>query len=240
MEKDELISGSELASRLKLSPAYVSSQKKAGKLKGCTYGKKYYFRKSAQALGKDPDNPYETKQKTAQSKNKLPKGNENWDVYTPEDGMKILKEREDKEKKQPKKQSNQKIEDINEDDLEDIEAEAEELLSQILEAVKDKNNNRDRALLDGLKAKASIINEYFKAENEKIKNKQLKENLFEKDEVIKILGYAGNAIRNALVNLPNNYAVNLEGMTQKQIKDYVEKDIDKILSELNKTAEQFN
>ncbi len=114
-----------------------------------------------------------------------------------------------------------------------------DLLTEIELALNDKKNVYDKALLDGLKAKAAITKTYYEAENEKIKNRKLEENLFERDEVIKILSFGMSMIRNSLINLPNNYAVTLEGMTQKQIKDFVTDDINKILEDLQSVGNQF-
>ena len=131
----------------------------------------------------------------------------------------------------------------NEDEEENIEDEqkdeAKELLDQILTAIKKGSDIDNRKKLDVLIQKARVLREYFTAKNEEIKNRKLEENLFDRDEVIKLLGFAMNMVRNSLVNMPNNYATNLEGMNQKEIKEYVSDDINKILENLQEVGNQF-
>lgn len=209
--KDELISGSELARRINVAPQYITKQKIKLKDSGCMYGNKFYFEKSSKLLGKNPNNPHESYQSRIQKKETPPK--------------KI----ESEEKPKPKKETPLKID----------KEEVEDLLSEIERTLKDKDTVYDKALLDGLKAKAAITKTYYEAENEKIKNRKLEADLFERDEVIKILSFAMSMIRNSLINTPNNYAVSLEGMNQKEIKDYVTDDINRILEDLQNVGNQF-
>ena len=234
--KDELISGAELARRLDVSQVYISKAKKDGKLIKCTYGKKFYYRKCSLALGKNPDNPHKTHNSESQKTTTTEK-EDNWTVTKGKEevNQKVNEITKDlKEKKKPRKE----IHPVSPPG--DNDKEAKTLLQQILLIVNDKDKTLNRAELDGLKLKAGILKEYFAAKNEEIKNRQLVDNLFERDEVLRILGFAMNMIRNALLNLPNNYAVNLEGLGQKQIKEYVSDDINKILTDLQETGKRFD
>ncbi|MHA1193226.1 MAG: hypothetical protein ACTSP9_13165, partial [Promethearchaeota archaeon] len=134
-----------------------------------------------------------------------------------------------------------KDEDIEDDESEnqDSDSEAKELLEQILLSVKGGNGIENRIKIDILKQKAGLLREYFTAKNEEIKNRKLEDNLFERDEVIRILSFAMNMIRNSLINLPNNYAVSLEGLSQKEIKDFTTDDTNKILEDLQNIGNQF-
>lgn len=214
-KKDELVTAAELARRLNINRSYIAKKKIALKESGCAYGNKFYFEKSSKLLGKNPNNPHESYQARIQKKETFI-NNEN-----------INEEIEEKPK--PKKQTPPKID----------KEEVEDLLSEIERTLKDKDTVYDKALLDGLKAKAAITKTYYEAENEKIKNRKLEADLFERDEVIKILSFAMSMIRNSLINTPNNYAVSLEGMNQKEIKDYVTDDINRILEDLQNVGNQF-
>jgi len=112
-------------------------------------------------------------------------------------------------------------------------------LEKIIEIINDNTNTTDKALLDGMKAKATILKEYYLAKNEEVRNRQLEKNLFTKDEVIQVLSAAMSMIRNAMINMPNNYAVNLENADKTAIKEYVTDDINKILSDLQAVGKQF-
>jgi len=212
--KDELLSGAELSKRLGINPSYLSNQKRDGKLKGCTRAKKYYYIKTCKALGRNPDDP-----QYSNNHNNIQK-----------------KQTDTKEKPKAKKQTKQKQQEsksFNSD------TEARSLLEEIESAIDNQANTKDRAYLDGLKLKASILKEYFLAKNEEIKNRKLEEDLFTKDEAIQILSAAMSMIRNAMINMPNNYAVNLENADKTTIKEYVTDDINKILSDLQAVGKQF-
>lgn len=230
MKKDELISGTELASRLKLSSAYITKQKQLGKLKGCMHGKRYYFNKSSLALGKDPNNPYETQQKLMQKK----------DTSIENDNLKVDEPKE--EVKEPKKKTiKPKIQTQPKDEnLEDKLKELESIEKQIKDAIEDSTNTSNTLLLNGLKTKTSILTEYQKSIGEKIKNKKLQENLYSKDEVVKILGTAVNMLRNGMINLANNYSVSLEGLSKQEIKEYVQEDINRLLEDFQDISRRFD
>ena len=192
--RDELISGAELAKRLEVYPAYISKQKKNGKLSKCMNGNKYYYAKSCKVLGKSKET-----------------------------------------------QSNQKISDSKKLSLpHNLETqEARTQLDKIIKIINDDRTTTDKALLDGMKLKATMLKEYYLAKNEELKNRQIEENLFTRDEVIQVLSAAMSMIRNAMINMPNNYAVNLENADKATIKEYVTDDINKMLSDLQAVGKQF-
>jgi len=193
--KDELISGAELAKRLKVSAPYITKQKKMGKLSKCMSGNKYYYEKSCKALGKNPQSKTNQDTKEDITTVSLPT-----DLTT---------------------------------------TEAITQLEKIIKVINDDSNVRDRALLDGMKSKATMLKEYFLAKNEEIRNRKLEENLFSRDEVIQVLSAAMSMIRNQMINMPNNYAVNLENADKTTIKEYVTDDINKMLSDLQAVGKQF-
>lgn len=205
-KKDELITATELAKRLKVSAPYITKNKKKLKQAKCCYGKKYYYRKSAYLLGKDPEEPGETIKALVQKRTK-PKQEEPEEITDPLDAEK--------------------------------EKDIKSLLNQIEDIIADPKANLKTVELNGLKNKAALINEYYRGKREKLKYIKEANNLYDKEDIIKILGALGNQMRNTLINLPNNYAVNLEGLEQKQIKDYVEEDINKLLEQIQNTGGQF-
>jgi hypothetical protein len=214
--KEKLITGAELARQLNVSNAFISQQKKSGKLKGCMRDKKYYFIKTCKTLGRNPDNP----------------------TYSINHNSKSQKEDTPAKQKTPiVSDAEKKIIDSSISNA--TEEEASTLLKKIIEVVNDEATTEDKALLDGLKLKASILKEYFLAKNEELKNIQLEESLFSREEVIQVLGAAMSMIRNAMINMPNNYAVNLENADKATIKEYVTDDINKILSDLQAVGKQF-
>ena len=255
---DELIPAVELAKRLKVSAAYISSKKKFLASAKCVYGKKFYFRKSSLALGKNPDNPHETRQQKEQREvaarikpirevAPIPEVEEPIETKTI-DNADILKieseyiETIDKlqienQKLKDKISSIEQIEGI--DSIEDVETQIKRLQSDILVAVSDTEATYDRAMLDGLKIKAMILKEFELAIHQGIKNKELQESTYTYDDVVVVVNQTVSIFRNSLLNLSNNYAVNLEGMTKKQIKDFVMEDINSILEDFEKTKEKF-
>ena len=231
-QKDELITGAELAKRLGVNRSYISNNKNKLKEYKCTYGKKFYYLKSCECLGRNPDDKEPSKQSELQKdikkiKKEEVQNNDNWQVIT---------DKQEIQKAIDKFAENEDEEENIEDEQKD---EAKELLDQILTAIKKGSDIDNRKKLDVLIQKARVLREYFTAKNEEIKNRKLEENLFDRDEVIKLLGFAMNMVRNSLVNMPNNYATNLEGMNQKEIKEYVSDDINKILENLQEVGNQF-
>ena len=263
-QKDELITASELARRLDVDPSHINRQRTKFKDAKCMFGKKFYYIKSCDFLGKDPNDPHKSRQSNLQTdiksdkkkstKKNIPKSNENWTVRPPKEGIEEVRKSLGISKEEEQKiisKINEGLDGIDdtqkrmaqcgtgEDENQDSDSEAKDLLDQILASVKGGNNRHNRATLDILRQKAGVLREYFTAKNEEIKNRKLEDNLFEKDEVIQILSFAMNMIRNSLINLPNNYAVNLESMEQKEIKEYVTDDVNKILEDLQNIGNQF-
>ena len=94
--------------------------------------------------------------------------------------------------------------------------------------------------LQNLENKAKILKIYFASQKEKANfDKEMKQ-LINRPTLEKIIGFTIAAIRTSLINLPNNYAVSLEGLDKVQIKDYVADDINRILSGLQNIDEKFD
>ena len=231
----ELVSGAVLSKRLGISPVYVSKKKQMLINGKCTRGNLFYFRKSALALGKDPDNVQSNLQHDLQKQVTEQK-------QIIEQKEEVKKNKEIVPKPKPKKTKPTKVISAKievEEPIENDNDKIRTLKKQIEDAVADEDNTKDSLFLNGLKTKAAILVEYQKGINEEIKNKKLTESLFSKDEVLGILTHLASSLRSSLLNLPNNYAVNLEGLTQKQIKEYVTDDINKILEQIQNTGDSF-
>jgi hypothetical protein len=223
-QKDELISGVELARRLGVKPPYITKVKKEGKLKRCFKGTKYYFRKSCLALGYNHDNLTKSKE--------LPKSTDKTILV---ENKTIQKETKKEEKTTPKTQLPKKNTENR-----DFKSDIETLYDEILTSIADPDTTRDKLTLDGLNLKAKALKEFELATAQRLKNKQLEENLYSKDEVLNIITVSVAIFRNALIDLPNNFASTLEGLNKKQIKDTSSEIINDILEEFEKTSEQFN
>lgn len=259
---DELIPAVELAKRLKVSAAYIASKRKFLTSAKCVYGKKFYFRKSSLALGKNPDNPHETRQQRQQreqqevaakikpviKENIIPEiAEEPVEIKTIDNPNNFKKESEYIETINKLQIENQKLKDkissIEQikgiDSIEDVETKIKRLQSDILVAVSNTEATYDRAMLDGLKIKAMILKEFELAIHQGIKNKELQESTYTYEDVIVVVNQTVSIFRNSLLNLSNNYAVNLEGMNKKQIKEFVMEDINSILEDFEKTKEKF-
>jgi len=254
-KKDELITASELARRLNVSAPYIAKQKDKLKISKCMFGKKYYFRKSALLLGKDPDNPHESHQQRNNKQNiksDESKSNEVIEdlkpIEKPQQKKETTLKNEDnnilKEKIKQLENENKKLKEKivlleKENPLDEMQSKIKDLQIDILATISDSGTTKDLALLNGLKAKATILKEFELAISQGIKNKSLQENNYTYDEIIIVINQAVSIFRNALLNLANNYAVNLEGMTKKQIKDFVSEDINSILEDFEKLKEKF-
>tara|TARA_R110000796_G_scaffold10941_1_gene36635 strand:+ start:249 stop:1049 length:801 start_codon:yes stop_codon:yes gene_type:complete len=259
---DELIPAVELAKRLKVSAAYIASKRKFLTSAKCVYGKKFYFRKSSLALGKNPDNPHETRQQRQQreqqevaakikpviKENIIPEiAEEPVEIKTIDNPNNFKKESEYIETINKLQIENQKLKDkissIEQikgiDSIEDVETKIKRLQSDILVAVSNTEATYDRAMLDGLKIKAMILKEFELAIHQGIKNKELQESTYTYEDVVVVVNQTVSIFRNSLLNLSNNYAVNLEGMNKKQIKEFVMEDINSILEDFEKTREKF-
>ncbi len=229
--EDELVNGTVLASRLMVTTAFISKYKKKGVFNNCMDGKKYWFRKACLVLGRNPDNIKQSKASIAQEK--IPKKQ-----YIPkehrEEPTEIDRDAVEDEAKKVDKQIGDAIK--TKKDSNTLER---YVLSQIQKVVIDKESVYDRNLLDGTKIKMQLLKEYHITEQEKLKTKKLEGNLFDREEVVEILSFSINIFRNSLINLANNYAVNLEGLSQKKIKEFVANDINHILEDLRRTSDKF-
>ena len=245
IKKDELITGAELARRLKVTPVHITNNKAKLKSAKCMFGKKYYFEKSSLLLGKNPDNPHESYQKANNTK---PKKEEVLEEQKQKEPIKkhVQKKENINESEELKqlREENKKLKDElnsmkNKDSFDDLKENIKKLYIEISNAIGDIGSTYDKAKLDGLKAKAAALKELELAVHQGIKNKQLDENLYEKESVIKIINIATSSFRKSLLNLANNYATSLEGMTKLEIKEYVLADINKILEDFQSIGKQF-
>ena len=145
--------------------------------------------------------------------------------------IQVKKEDIQETKKQTKKEIIKEFkEEIKTKDIEDLQ-------TQIKQKIESEYTTFTE--LQNLKIKSEILKTYAVSQTEELKYQQLKNNLFDKSEIFKIYSYALNNIRNSLLNLSNNYAVSLEGLNKKQIKEYVDLDINKILEELYSLKNKF-
>ena len=131
---------------------------------------------------------------------------------------------------------------IKPEDLEEFDpsTDAVSLLDQIMLVINDSSSNVSWEKLQNLENKAKILKIYFASQKEKANfDKEMKQ-LINRPTLEKIIGFTIAAIRTSLINLPNNYAVSLEGLDNVQIKDYVADDINRILSGLQNIEEKFD
>jgi len=248
-KKDELISGAELARRLNVTPVYITNNKTKLKNAKCMFGKKYYFEKSSLLLGKNPHDPHESYQKVNNTKEKEP-------VKKPQPKKAPIKKEtpkvenvprgtiEDNEEIKLLREENLKLKkELNEikskDTFDDLKINIKKLYIEISDAIGDVEITKNFAVLNGLKAKAAALKELELAVFQGIKNKQLDENLYDKESVIKIINIATSSFRKSLLNLANNYATSLEGLSKLEIKEYVLADINKILEDFQMVGKQF-
>ncbi len=266
IKKDELISGAELARRLKVTPVYITNNKAKLKSAKCMFGKKYYFEKSSLLLGKNPNNPHESYQKVnntkpndpiekpqpkpiikkevPQKKDNVPHGTIENDETLKDKNKRLKKELEEKLIEKENRKIQRSIDRLNiesgsNNSVEDKKKQVDELELEILETIADEESTLNIAVLNGLKTKAAILKEFKLSIHQSIKNKQLDENLYDRESVIKIINIATSSFRKSLLNLANNYATSLEGMTKLEIKEYVLADINKILEDFQAIGKQF-
>jgi len=251
IKKDELVTGAELSRRLKVTPVYITNNKNKLKNAKCMFGKKYYFRKSSLLLGKDPDNPHESYQQTnnvkpkepikkpqqkkeVQPKKEVPQKNDNVPRGTIEniEELKLLREENAKLKKELNAIKSKAT-------FDELKENIKRLYIEMSRAIGDSGSTLNKAHLDGLKGKAAALKELELAVYQGIKNKQLDENSYDRESVIKIINIATSSFRKSLLNLANNYATSLEGMTKLEIKEYVLADINKILEDFQAIGKQF-
>lgn len=226
--KEELITQTEFARRLGVSPSYIGSLRLT-RLKPAMRKGKVKYVAACKLLNRDPVTPnIETKEKYLQDQ--------------------VVKKKREKFVKVPiviKKEVKDFDDFLNEDNEDDTpifnpETNGKTLLEQIEAAVKNPKHKLRYEELSSLENKAKILKIFYSAEKEKLAYEKELGNLFTRDSLERILTFAINSVRNAMLNLPNNYAVNLEGLNKKEIKEYVEKDINKILEDLLNIESQFD
>ena len=250
---DNLITYAELARRLNKSKPYISKIKY--RLVDCLVEVKIKnktktlidYEKAKQVLTKDSKDKNvrqtlnkQAKQEEIQEDKKEAKQEviqkeiqEDKKEVTQEEIKEIQVKKEDiqETKKQTKKEIIKEFkEEIKTKDIEDLQ-------TQIKQKIESEYTTFTE--LQNLKIKSEILKTYAVSQSEELKYQQLKNNLFDKSEIFKIYSYALNNIRNSLLNLSNNYAVSLEGLNKKQIKEYVDLDINKILEELYSLKNKF-
>jgi len=245
IKKDELITGAELARRLKVSSVYITKNKEKLKNAKCMFGKKYYFEKSSLLLGKNPDNPHESYQKANNTK---PKKDESLQEQKPKEPIKKPEQKkeninESEELKQLREENKKLKEELNsvknKDSFDDLKENIKKLYIEISNAIGDIGSTYDKAKLDGLKAKAAALKELELAVHQGIKNKQLDDSTLDKESVFKILNVAFSLLRKSLLSLANNLTTSLEGMDKLERKEHIMNDVNKMLEDFQATGKQF-
>ena len=132
------------------------------------------------------------------------------------------------------------IKDVPRETSENTITDIDKLYDEIIKAIADPQTTKNKLQLDGLVTKAKALKEFEMATTQRLKNKQMEENLYTKDEIINIITVATAIFRNSLIDLPNNLAGTLDGLNKKQIKDKTTEIVNEILEDFNKTAEKFN
>lgn len=230
---DELISFADFARRINKSAPYIYKLKNPGKLDPAVEGKKIYFLEGCKILKIDPLNiPIKTVKQSEQEKHQKLKA-------------------KPKKKFSAKNQNKVTVSINGDDDISDFDIfgefehddgskdHKEDLLTQIENIIKSKPDDRTYLKLDSLETKTKILKNFYAAEKEKLAFEKELGNLFDRESIERILTFSFNAVRNTLLNLANNYAVNLEGLNKSEIKDYVEEDVNKILEELQNTGKEL-
>ena len=230
---DNLITYAELARRLNKSKPYISKVKY--RLVDCLVEVKVKnktktlidYDKAKQILTKDSRDKNFSQTLNKQKIQKVKEAKEE----IQQEQIQEVKEVKQEVKKQTKKEIIQEVkEEIKTKDIEDLQ-------TQIKQKIESEYTTFTE--LQNLKIKSEILKTYAVSQSEELKYQQLKNNLFDKSEILKIYSYVLNNIRNSLLNLSNNYAVSLEGLNKKQIKEYVDLDINKILEELYSLKNKF-
>lgn len=240
---DNLITYAELARRLNKSKPYISKIKY--RLVDCLVEVKVKnktktlidYEKAKQVLTKDSKDKNVRQTLNKQAKQEIQKEIQKERIQEvkqeeiQQEQIQEVKEPKQKVKKQTKKEIIQEVkEEIKTKDIEDLQ-------TQIKQKIESEHTTFTE--LQNLKIKSEILKTYAVSQSEELKYQQLKNNLFDKSEILKIYSYVLNNIRNSLLNLSNNYAVSLEGLNKKQIKEYVDLDINKILEELYNLKNKF-
>lgn len=237
---ENLITYAELARRLNKSKAYISKIKY--RLVDCLVKLKVNnktkilvdYEKAKQVLTKDSKdkNVRQTLNKQAKQEVQEEIKQETQEVKkeTQETKQEIQEEIQETKKQTKKEIIKEFKEEIKTKDIENLQ-------TQIKQKIESEYTTFTE--LQNLKIKSEILKTYAVSQSEELKYQQLKNNLFDKSEILKIYSYALNNIRNSLLNLSSNYAVSLEGLNKKQIKEYVDLDINKILEELYSLKNKF-
>jgi len=252
---DNLITYAELARRLNKSKPYISKVKY--RLVDCLVEVKVKnktktlidYDKAKQILTKDSKDKNVRQTLNKQAKQEIQEERTQKEIQE-------AKQEEIQEEIQEVKEAKQEIQEVKQAKQETQEVKKQtkkEIIQEVKEEIKTKNienfdqelkqkiNSSHTTITEGqkLKIKSEILKTYGAAKIEQLKYEKLKNNLFDKSEILKIYSYVLNNIRNSLLNLSNNYAVSLEGLNKKQIKEYVDLDINKILEELYSLKNKF-
>ena len=232
IENDDLLSFGEFAKKINKSQPYLCKLKNPGKLDPAISGKKISFLKGCEILKIDPDNiPLKTTKQLEQAKHQALKAKSGKNYFS-KNQIKV------KAKKPPI------VKTTNEETFDEFDNKAglehtQDLLKQIEDIIKSKPDDKTYIKLDSLETKTKILKNFYAAEKEKLSYEKELSNLFDAESIERILSFSFNAVRNTLLNLANNYAVNLEGLSKGEIKNYVEEDINKILEELQNVSKEL-
>lgn len=211
MENKKYVKAIELAKLLNVSRAYISKKIKDGTLKNCIKDELINIDLASKVLGKKL-----TSEDNTQEEVKKPK------IPQPP-----------KTKTTPPKENTQNTTE------EDIDRDFLTLEREIFDKMSDEDLTLDKALWAGLQGKANTIRKLYEAREARLRYKQLKDDMFDKNEITKIFSFTISTVRNALIDMANNYSVALEGLDKKHIKEYVEKDTNRILNILQNAGDKF-
>ena len=228
------ISVSAFAKKLGRSPAYYLKLKKMAKYDMIFSDDKVFihYEKACERLGYPTDGSSTITNKSQSDLQKKLHQVKKGKVI----GPKIVKENTNTKIVKPKKSKDEEIDFNNFDE----EKNYKDLLEQIMDVVNNPNKTMKWEDLQNLESKGKILKVYYASQKEKINHEKELGQLVNRDTIERILAFTVSTIRTNLINLPNNYAVALEGKNKLSIKDYVEEDINRILSELQKVGENFD
>lgn len=229
------ISVTSFAKKLGRSPAYYFRLKKMAKYDMIFNDDKslIHYEKACERLGYPTDGSSTITNKSQSDLQKKLHQVKKGKVIEP----KIVKEKSPTTKiVKPKKPKDDEIDFNNFDE----EKNYKDLLEQIMDVVNNPNKTMKWEDLQNLESKGKILKVYYASQKEKINHEKELGQLVNRETIERILAFTVSTIRTNLINLPNNYAVALEGKNKLSIKDYVEEDINRILSELQKVGENFD
>lgn len=211
MENKKYVKAIELAKLLNVSRAYISKKIKDGTLKNCIKDELIDIDLASKVLGKKLISEDHNKEEVKKPKTHQP----------------------------PKTKTTQPKETDQNTTEEDIDRDFLTLEREIFDKMRDKNFTEDKSLWAGLQSKANTIRKLYEAREARLRYKQLKDDMFDKNEITKIFSFTISTVRNALIDMANNYSVALEGLDKKHIKEYVEKDTNRILNILQNAGDKF-